>query len=38
VADGELRALAGQVALVRGFAAELRALELDDVPPWTPPS
>jgi Asp-tRNA(Asn)/Glu-tRNA(Gln) amidotransferase C subunit len=25
------------LARVRGFAAELRSLDLDDVPPWTPP-
>jgi hypothetical protein len=37
-ADDELEALSRAIASVRAFAASLHALDLDDVPPWTPPT
>jgi hypothetical protein len=35
--EDRLASFARGLSRVRGFAAELRSLDLDDVPPWTPP-
>jgi hypothetical protein len=36
--EAEVEPLARGIARVRVLAASLRALDLDDVPPWPPPS
>jgi Asp-tRNA(Asn)/Glu-tRNA(Gln) amidotransferase C subunit len=36
VAEEELESFARGLARVRRFAAQLRALDLEGVPPWTP--
>jgi len=36
--EAEVEPLARGIARVRVLAASLRALDLDDVSPWTPPS
>jgi Asp-tRNA(Asn)/Glu-tRNA(Gln) amidotransferase C subunit len=36
VAEEELESFARGLARVRAFAAQLRALDVDGVPPWTP--
>jgi Asp-tRNA(Asn)/Glu-tRNA(Gln) amidotransferase C subunit len=36
VAEEELESFTRGLARVRGFAAQLRALDLEGVPPWTP--
>jgi Asp-tRNA(Asn)/Glu-tRNA(Gln) amidotransferase C subunit len=36
VAEEELDSFARGLARVRGFAAQLGALDLEGVPPWTP--
>ena len=38
VADDAIAAFARGLARVRSFSAELQALDLDGVRPWTPPS
>jgi Asp-tRNA(Asn)/Glu-tRNA(Gln) amidotransferase C subunit len=36
VAEEELESFTRGLARVRGFAAQLHALDLEGVPPWTP--